>query len=98
MDENEVEWFSLIFGYRKTIVMALLILLAIIFRIKGYIDGGQLVDLLKNTTLAFFGANGFEHLTLTVRQYINSKGQKMASVLTDSGTSDTSTPTPPTAS
>ena len=85
MKEQVAEWLSIVFGYRKTIVMVALIVLATVFRIKSYLDGSQFVDLLKNTTLAFFGANGLEHLTTTVKEYINSKGQKLADVVTDAG-------------
>jgi hypothetical protein len=58
-------------------VMLSLILLAAIFRVKGYISGDNMVDLLKGTVIAFFSANGLEHITTTVKEYINSKGKKV---------------------
>jgi hypothetical protein len=58
-------------------VMLSLILLAAVFRVKGYIDGNNMVDLLKGTVIAFFSANGLEHITTTVKEYVNSKGKKV---------------------
>jgi hypothetical protein len=36
-----------------------------------------MVDLLKGTVIAFFSANGLEHITTTVKEYVNSKGKKV---------------------
>ena len=64
-------------GFRKTIVMGLIIVLTIIFRIEGLISGDNVAQLLQGTVVAFFAANGLEHITNTVKEYINSDGKKV---------------------
>ena len=76
MNQKILEFIGIFTGMRKTLVMFLLIFVGIVFRVKGYLSGDNFVDLLKGTTIAFFSANGLEHLTSTVKEYINSKGQK----------------------
>lgn len=71
-----VNFLNTLQGLRKTIVMMSLIILGAVFRVKGYISGDNMVDLLKGTVIAFFSANGLEHITTTIKEYINSKGQK----------------------
>jgi hypothetical protein len=56
--------------------MLLLVVLSAVFRVKNYISGDNMTDLLKGTVVAFFASNGLEHITTTVKEYINSKGQK----------------------
>ena len=85
MRQKIAEIINIIFGFRKFILMLALFFIGIIFRIKGLIDGGQFVDMLKSTSIGFFAANGLEHLTTTVKEYVNSKGQKVAEVDTDVG-------------
>jgi len=70
------EFLNVLFGFRKLIIMALLFGVGIAFRLMGLVNGAEFVDLLKSTSVAFFAANGLEHLTTTVKEYINSKGQK----------------------
>jgi hypothetical protein len=85
MQEKIAELINVVFGFRKFILMVLLFGVGVIFRLKGYVDGGQFVDLMKNTTIAFFAANGFEHLTTTVREYIAANGKKIEEIVTDGG-------------
>lgn len=47
--------------------MVLLVLVSIIFRVKDLVSGSEMVDLLKATTIAFFGANGVEHIMTVVK-------------------------------
>jgi len=77
MTQYIINFLNTLQGLRKTMVMLSLILLAAIFRVKGYISGDNMVDLLKGTVIAFFSANGLEHITTTVKEYINSKGKKV---------------------
>lgn len=77
MTQYIINFLNTLQGLRKTMVMLSLILLAAVFRIKGYIDGNNMVDLLKGTVIAFFSANGLEHITTTVKEYVNSKGKKV---------------------
>lgn len=64
-------------GLRKTVVMGILIVLAVVFRVKGLISGDNMVQLLQGTTIAFFTANGLEHMTSTVKEYIGANGKKI---------------------
>lgn len=62
-------------GTRKLIAWFSLFLVAIIFRIKGMVDGAQFVDLIKATFLGFVAGNSTEHLATTIKSYIDSKGK-----------------------
>lgn len=77
MIEFLVNFLNALQGLRKTIVMGILIVLAIVFRVKGLISGDNMVQLLQGTVIAFFSANGLEHITNTVKQYIDSNGKKV---------------------
>jgi len=83
MKKKVAELINVIFGFRKFLALLALYVLGVIFRIRNLIDGGQFVDLLKNTTISFFAANGLEHITTTVKEFINSKGKKEEAVVTD---------------
>jgi hypothetical protein len=78
MKEKVAEFINVIFGFRKFIIMLLAMLIAIIFRMKGLINGENMVDLLKATIISFFGANGVEHIMAVVKDYAAAKGQKIA--------------------
>lgn len=78
MKQKIAELINIIFGFRKFILMLALYLVSVVFRVKDLITGGEMVTLLSNTTIAFFGANGVEHLMTTVKEYINAKGQPVA--------------------
>lgn len=74
------ELFDLVFGFRKFIAFMLLLALAIVFRSIGYINGSELVDLMKNVGVAFMATNSFEHVTSVAKDYIASKSpQKQVS-------------------
>lgn len=57
----------------KTALMIGLLILASIFRIKGYIDGSQYIDLLRTTTVSYFGTNTVIHFTSMIKEAIASK-------------------------
>lgn len=73
MKRKLAEILNVIFGFRKTLVFCLVFLLAIVFRVKGYIDGQQLTELLKDCTMSFFAVNGVEHVTTAVNNYVGVK-------------------------
>ena len=75
-------FFNVFIGLRKTIAWFGLMTVAILFRIKGFIDGGQFVDLAKNTFLGFCAGNMTEHIATTVKEFLNSKGQKVKEIET----------------
>jgi uncharacterized membrane protein len=76
MVQKVVDFLNVFQGTRKTLVMLFLIALSIVFRIKGYIDGNNLVDLLKATALGFFASNSFEHYTSIIKSKIDAKTGK----------------------
>lgn len=88
MGQKLAEFLNVLFGFRKLIIMTLLFSVGIVFRLMNLVNGAEFVDLLKSTSVAFFAANGLEHLTTTVKEYINSKGQKVDQV--DTAESDSS--------
>lgn len=75
MKQKLVDLINVIFGFRKLLAWLALFLVAIAFRLKGYVDGSQFVDLMKTTFMGFVAGNGVEHLMTTVKEYINAKGQ-----------------------
>ena len=78
MKQKLADFFNLLFGFRKLIAWLSLFLVAIAFRLKGYVDGGQFVDLVKATFLGFVAGNGTEHLVSVAKEYINAKGKVVA--------------------
>jgi hypothetical protein len=77
MTQKLADFIAIFLGLRKLIVMFCLILIGVIFRLKGLIDGNQLVALLQSTTIAFFAANSVERVGDTVKHYVDSKGQQV---------------------
>lgn len=69
MKQKVAEFFDLVFGFRKFIAWLALFLIGIIFRMKGFIDGGEFVDLIKSTFMGFVAANGVEHVVTCVKEY-----------------------------
>lgn len=83
MSDKLSEFLNIFIGLRKTIAWFVLMALAAVFRIKGYIDGGQFTDLSKAVFLGFVAGNMTEHLSTTVTNYLNSQGQQVKKVATD---------------
>lgn len=75
MRQKLQELIDVIFGMRKFIAWVALFLVGIIFRLTGYVDGAQFVDLIKSTFLAFAAANGVEHLMGVAKDYVNVKSR-----------------------
>lgn len=91
MGQKLADFLAVFLGVRKTLVMFILILIGVVFRIRGLINGDQLVTLLQSTTVAFFAANSIEHVGETIRHYINTKGEQVTekeAVVGDSGESN----------
>ena len=60
-------------GFRKFAIMFLLIIVGIIFRIFNLLTGAEFVDLLSATAVAFMSANGIEHMTKAVTDWVKGK-------------------------
>lgn len=73
MKQDEEGFFDFMLGYRKTIAWFSLFAVAVVFRLKGYVDGAQFVDLAKGTFLGFITGNLGEHLGNLGKSYFNSK-------------------------
>lgn len=87
MKQKVAELINIIFGFRKFLLMLALFAVGIIFRVKGYLDGNQFVDLLKSTTISFFAANGVEHIVSTVKSVMG-KSEEPPSSLADTDESN----------
>jgi hypothetical protein len=70
MTQRLADFIALVTGLRKFLVMAGLMAIAVMFRIYGYISGGEMVDLLKNTAVAFMAANSVERIGETIKHYV----------------------------
>lgn len=55
-------------GFRKLLVMLIIIMVGVIFRVEDMINGKELVDLMKGTGVAFFTGNLVEHITDTIKK------------------------------
>lgn len=77
---NLVGWIThvinFINGFRKFTIMLLLIIIAVAFRLSDHISGEELVNLLQGTAIAFFSANGVEHMTAAVKEWVKGKVAK----------------------
>jgi hypothetical protein len=60
-------------GFRKFIVMMLLILIGVSFRLTDLVNGSEMVELLKVTGAAFMAANLVEHVTEVIKQRMGDK-------------------------
>lgn len=75
MKEKLIEFWNLIFGFRKFIAWTALFLVGIVFRILDYINGAQFVDLVKATFAGFVLANGWEHAMTTTKEFLAGKAK-----------------------
>jgi len=67
MKQRLAELINVIFGFRKFLILLAIFIIGVVFRLKGLVSGGEMVDLFKATTLAFMGANGVEHIVNCVK-------------------------------
>lgn len=86
MAEYLVNFLNTFIGLRKTIVMLALLIVACIFRVKGYVSGDNWECVLKSTVIAYFGSNSIEHYTAMVKERLNSKGKEVLTTEIDSKT------------
>lgn len=60
-------------GIRKLLVMLLILIVGVSFRLTEYLNGTELVELIKTCAVGFFGANLTEHIVSGVKSVIKSK-------------------------
>ena len=70
MKEKLAEFLITIQGFRKLTVALLIIIVGIIFRTKGLLNGGEFVDLTKSIGLGFLATNSFEGITAVVKDHL----------------------------
>lgn len=46
-----------LYGFRKVLIMSIIITVAIIFRVMDYINGDNFTELIKMSAVAFFASN-----------------------------------------
>ena len=56
-----------LFGLRKFLVILIFTIIAVIFRLTNYINGSEMVDLLKITGSAFFASNMVNKLSEAIK-------------------------------
>jgi hypothetical protein len=83
MRQKIADIINIIFGFRKFLLMLAIYLIAIAFRIENLINGTEMVELLKSTTIAFMSANGVEHVVGAVKDYMSSKTDNPATPYED---------------
>lgn len=64
-----IDFLNTFMDLQKAIVMLLLMLMGIVFRLENMISGAELVDLLKNTVVAFYAVQATAHIVSSVKAY-----------------------------
>lgn len=88
MKKKLAELINIVFGFRKFLLMLLVYLLGVIFRLKDLINGAEMVDLFKTTTIAFMSANGVEHIIDGVKSAMGKGGASSAPQVADTDESN----------
>lgn len=60
-------------GFRKFTIMILFMLLMTVFRIKGYIEGPDFANTVRDAVVAYFGTNIGEHLVSLGKEWVTGK-------------------------
>jgi hypothetical protein len=77
MAEYLVSFLNIFQGLRKTIVMLAVLVLACIFRLKGYIAPDNWEGVLKATVVSFFASNACEHYSSMIKERLMANGKKV---------------------
>lgn len=56
-------------GSRKFTVMVAVLVVGVVFRIMGYVNGAELVSLFNGVGIAFMGSNAVEHVVSAVKDW-----------------------------
>lgn len=92
MKQKLIDFLNVFIDLQKALVMLLLITIGIVFRIYNLVSGQELVDLLKNTVIAFFAVQATQHIVSTMDTYYKDKNGLTA---VSADPEDPSTPPPP---
>ena len=77
MTQSLADFLEVVTDTSKTAVMFVLLGFAAFFRIKGYIDSQNFTDLLKTTTIAYFGTSGVVHFTSMIKDHLSNKLEEL---------------------
>jgi energy-converting hydrogenase Eha subunit B len=67
---------ALLSGFRKFIVIMLVISVGVIFRLFDLLNGLEMVDLLKGTVIAYMSFNGIEHMSKAIQEFLKKPSKK----------------------
>jgi hypothetical protein len=73
MAKYVLDFLNIFTGLRKSIVMLLLMIIGTYLILRGFLNGGQFVDLFKAVVISYFGANGVEHFSSMIQAHLESK-------------------------
>lgn len=65
--------FGFLIGFRKFLIMLIFLVVMIIFRVLGYINGAEFAQNLQLAVVAFFGTNIGEHLLNLGKKWVEGK-------------------------
>ena len=92
MRQKFIDFINVFIDLQKALVMLLLITIGVVFRLLNLMNGQELVELLKDTVIAFFAVQATQHIVTSVDAYYKEKNG-MTEVTVDP--EDPSTPAPP---
>jgi hypothetical protein len=73
MRQRLADFFNAFLDLQKALIMLLVIAIGIVFRINNLITGSDMVDLVKNTVIAFFAVHATSHIVSSVSSYYTNK-------------------------
>lgn len=71
-----MNFFAFLNGFRKLFVCMVVVTISVIFTITGHLTGDQITKVLTITVPAYFAGNVGEHITNSVKEYIEKKFKK----------------------
>ncbi len=77
MSDKLADFLEVFGDVNKTAVMLLIMAIGVILRVYNLVDGGSLTDLLKTTTLAYFGTTTVVHFTSMVKDHLASTAKQV---------------------
>lgn len=78
MKQSLADFLEVFQDVNKTAVMSVLLAIATIFRVKGFITDSGFVDLMKTTTISYFGTATVVHFTSMIKDHLADKLQSKA--------------------
>ena len=73
MSQKLVDFLTVFSDTSKTAIMVILLGLASFFRVNGYVDGSGFVELMKTTTIAYFGTTTMVGFTDMIKGHLEAK-------------------------